>query len=81
MVIPCYNQAHFLNEPIETAFAQSYSHREILVMDDGSTGGTTDMVQCHANVRYFHQTNSGLCAARNDGLRSSRGEGCADQWL
>ena len=39
---------------------RTYSHREILVMDDGSTNDTTDMVRCHVNVRYFYRTNSGL---------------------
>jgi len=63
VVIPYYNQTHFLSEAIESALAQTYSDREILVMDDGSTDDTTDMVRCHANVRYFHQTNSGLSGA------------------
>jgi glycosyltransferase involved in cell wall biosynthesis len=38
MVVPCYNQAHFLREAIESVLAQSYPHFEVAVVDDGSRG-------------------------------------------
>jgi glycosyltransferase involved in cell wall biosynthesis len=74
IVIPCYNQAHFLHEAIESALAQTYSHREVLVVDDGSTDRTAEVAAAYATVRYIRQENLGLSAARNTGLKQSRGE-------
>src|SRR4029450_4466979 len=74
VIIPCYNQAHFLHEAIESALAQTYSHREILVVDDGSTDDTAKVTAGYAMVRYIRQENSGVSAARNTGLKQSRSE-------
>src|SRR5438552_18128130 len=72
IVIPCYNQAHFLHEAIESALAQTYLHREILVVDDGSTDRTARVATAYQAVRYIRQENSGLSTARNTGLKQSR---------
>jgi len=74
IIIPCYNQAHFLGEAIESALAQTYSNREIIVVNDGSTDETADVVKRYYQVRYVYQQNAGLSSARNTGLRESRGE-------
>jgi glycosyltransferase involved in cell wall biosynthesis len=74
IIIPCYNQAHFLHEAIESALAQTYPYREILVVDDGSTDRTAQVAAGYATLRYIRQQNSGLSAARNTGLKHSRGE-------
>jgi glycosyltransferase involved in cell wall biosynthesis len=74
VIIPCYNQAHFLGEAIESAIAQTYGNREIIVVDDGSTDHTPQVVARYAGVRYIHQQNSGLSSARNTGIQSSHGE-------
>jgi glycosyltransferase involved in cell wall biosynthesis len=74
IIIPCYNQAHFLHEAIESALAQTYPHREILVVDDGSTDRTPHVATAYPTLRYIRQENSGLSAARNTGLKESRGE-------
>ncbi|MEN8130475.1 MAG: glycosyltransferase [Pseudomonadota bacterium] len=73
-VIPCFNQAHFLSEAIDSLLAQSYSNIEIIVVDDGSTDNTADVVSCYANVQLLRQRNSGLAAARNSGIRASQGD-------
>jgi glycosyltransferase involved in cell wall biosynthesis len=74
VVIPCYNQAHFLEEAIESVLAQSYPHFEIVVVDDGSTDNTSEVAARYPKVRCVRQDNQGLSAARNAGMRYSRGE-------
>lgn len=73
VIIPCYNQAHFLGEAIESVLAQTYSHREIIIVDDGSPDNTAEVATRYPCVRYIRQQNQGLSAARNTGLRASQG--------
>jgi hypothetical protein len=74
VVIPCYNQAHFLGEAIESVLAQTYPHLEIVVVDDGSPDNTKEVATRYPAVRYVRQENQGLAAARNTGLRHSSGD-------
>jgi len=72
-VIPCYNQARFLGEAIESALAQTYPHVEVVVVDDGSTDDTSEVASRYPGVRCVRQDNRGLAGARNEGIRRSRG--------
>jgi glycosyltransferase involved in cell wall biosynthesis len=74
VIIPCYNQAGFLPEAIESALEQAYTNREVLVVDDGSADRTAQVAAAYPAVHYIRQENSGLSAARNTGLKQSRGE-------
>lgn len=74
VVIPCYNHARYLNDAIESVLMQSYARIEILVVDDGSTDNTAEVVARYIQVQYVHQPNLGLAEARNTGLRKSHGE-------
>jgi glycosyltransferase involved in cell wall biosynthesis len=74
VIIPCYNQAHFLPDAIESALAQTHVPVEVIVVDDGSTDDTSKVAESYANVRLVRQRNQGLAAARNAGLRASRGD-------
>jgi len=74
VVIPCYNQAHFLGEAIESVLAQSYPNFEIIVVDDGSPDDTAEVAARYPEVRLVRQENQGLSAARNAGLARSEGE-------
>src|ERR671910_914102 len=67
VVIPCYNQARFLGEAIESVLAQTYPHFEIVVVDDGSTDNTQEVAARYPEVRCSRQHNQGLSAARNSG--------------
>ena len=73
VVIPCYDQARFLGEAIESALAQTYPHVEVIVVDDGSPDNTSEVAARYPGVRCIRQKNRGLAAARNTGLRWSRG--------
>ncbi len=74
VVIPCYKQAHYLGEALESVLAQTHSRREIIVVDDGSPDNTTEVAARYTGVRCISQSNQGLSAARNTGLRESTGE-------
>jgi glycosyltransferase involved in cell wall biosynthesis len=73
IVIPCYNQGHFLKDAIESALCQTHRPCEVIVVDDGSKDHTAEVTGTYANVQYIRQENSGLHAARNAGLRASHG--------
>ncbi|HZS05717.1 MAG TPA: glycosyltransferase [Blastocatellia bacterium] len=73
VIVPCYNQAHFLGAAIESILNQTYPHFEIIVVNDGSTDDTAEVAARHPGVRHLYQPNRGLSAARNTGARASRG--------
>jgi glycosyltransferase involved in cell wall biosynthesis len=70
VIIPTYNCAHYLEQAIESAMNQTYRDVEIIVLDDGSTDNTSEVVRKYGNnIRYIRQANAGLPAARNRILR------------
>ena len=74
-IIPTYNHARYVQEAIESALAQDYPAVEIIVVDDGSTDNTPEILRGYAGkIHYIRQPNQGLSAARNTGIRASRGD-------
>jgi glycosyltransferase involved in cell wall biosynthesis len=74
VVIPAYNAGCFLPETLASVFNQSYSNYEIIVVDDGSTDGTSEALQPYeGRIRYLYQQNRGPSAARNTGIRAALG--------
>jgi len=73
VVIPCYAQAHFLGEAIESALAQAHRAHEIIVIDDGSPDNVREVVARYPGVRCVSQENRGLSQARNRGLAECSG--------
>jgi glycosyltransferase involved in cell wall biosynthesis len=74
VVIPAYNYGRFVTEAVDSALAQSYCHKEIIVIDDGSTDDTRQRLEPYGSrIRYHYQENQGLSAARNTGIRLARG--------
>ncbi len=74
VIIPSYNRAGFLPEAIESLLSQTYSVFEIIVVDDGSTDETKEVCASYPTVQYIYQSNQGVSAARNTGMRVSKGE-------
>lgn len=87
VVIPAYNAERCIGEAIQSVLKQSYREWEVVVVDDGSTDRTSEVVAGFGErVRYLRQTNAGAAAARNAGIREARGELIAfldadDVWL
>jgi glycosyltransferase involved in cell wall biosynthesis len=73
VVIPAYNYARYLPAAIDSALNQDYPRLEVIVVDDGSTDSTPEVVRAYGErVRYVHQNNAGLPAARNTGIRAAQ---------
>ena len=75
VIIPSYNNANYIARAIDSVLNQTYRDFEIIVVDDGSTDNTKDIVSSYPNpVKYLGQDNRGPSSARNAGIAASRGE-------
>lgn len=89
VIIPTYNRASVIRRAVESVFDQSFCDWELIIVDDGSTDNTRDLLKPYADhprVRLFETENKGVSAARNLGVRRARGAWIAfldsdDQWL
>jgi glycosyltransferase involved in cell wall biosynthesis len=89
VIIPTFNRAYCLGRAIDSVLAQTHGDVEVVVIDDGSSDGTRQLVaERYGNeprVRYHHQTNAGISAARNAGIARATGAYLAlldsdDEW-
>lgn len=88
VLLPTYNRAAYLRQAIESALNQTFRDIEVVIVDDGSTDDTAQIVQRinDPRVRYIYQANRGVAAALNTAWRASRGDYLArldsdDIWL
>ena len=89
VIIPTYNRVNLLNRAINSVLRQTFSDFEVIVVDDSSEDDTKAVVETlkDPRIRYIcHDENRGAAAARNTGIRVSRGEHIAfldsdDEWL
>jgi len=88
VVLNTYNRADLVPQSINSVLSQDYPNFEVIVVDDGSTDNTREVIeeQFGDRVRYIHQENAGLAAGRNTGIKAARGEYIAfqdddDLWL
>ncbi|MFA5145949.1 MAG: glycosyltransferase [Candidatus Omnitrophota bacterium] len=91
VIIPAYNCARYISEALDSVFYQTYRDFEVIVIDDGSTDGTIDILKKYAaehpgKMSCIYQKNSGPGKARNRGIKEARGEYVAfldsdDIWL
>lgn len=87
VVIPAYNYAKYLPKAIDSVLLQDYTDYEIIVVDDGSTDNTAEIVAAYGDkVRYIYKQNAGLPAARNTGIKAAKYDyigflDADDEWL
>lgn len=75
VIIPTYNTAKYIGHTIDSVLGQNYKDYEIIVVDDGSTDNTKEVLEPYMEqIRYIRQKNSGRAGARNTGIRAARGK-------
>jgi glycosyltransferase involved in cell wall biosynthesis len=75
IVIPVYNGSNYLREAIDSALAQTYTNYEIIVIDDGSTDTTWDIILLYGDkIRGYHKENGGVSSALNLGIQKMQGK-------
>lgn len=74
VIIPTYNRVNNVGNAINSALAQTYPNIEIIVVDDGSTDNTEDLIKNFPQVQYVKKPNGGQASARNMGLKHSKGQ-------
>ena len=93
IIIPLYNKAPYIRKALDSVLAQTYQDYECIVIDDGSTDGSAEVVQCvmrnaqcimGEKIRLLSQPNAGGAAARNNAVKEAKGEYLcfldADDW-
>lgn len=87
VIIPTFNREWALKEAIESVLGQDYRNKELIIVDDGSTDNTGDILNAYENrITVVRQKNAGVSAARNRGIRAATGPYIAfldsdDCWL
>ncbi len=85
VIIPTYNRYLLLKRAISSVYAQTYSPKEIIIIDDGSTDATVNIQNDFPKIIYIYQKNRGVSSARNHGIKSAKYEWIAfldsdDEW-
>ena len=89
VICPCYNNGKYVAQAIESVLAQTYNDWELVIVNDGSTDESEQVVMQYAatdrRIKYIRQENAGVSAARNRGVQEAVGEYIcfldADHWL
>lgn len=76
VVMPTYNQSRFIRESIESLLSQTFTDFELIIVDDGSTDNTKEIIERYADprIRYFYKSNGGTGSALNEGFRHAVGQ-------
>ncbi|MGY0700883.1 glycosyltransferase family 2 protein [Bacillus subtilis] len=89
VIIPVYNGEKYLRECLDSVLGQTLKNIEVLIVDDGSTDSTRNILKCYEavdeRVKPIYQANQGPATARNNALKQARGEFVAfidaDDWI
>lgn len=86
VILPTFNRAYVLKRAIDSVFNQTYKDFEFIIVDDGSTDDTQELLKNYPTIKIITTKNQGVSAARNQAIKSARGEWVAfidsdDEWL
>src|SRR3990170_2838516 len=87
VIIPTYNREKYIVETLQSVFAQTFTDYEVIVIDDGSTDNTADVLRPYLDrIVYIRKPNGGQGSARNVGIKVAKGEYIAfldsdDLWM
>ncbi len=75
VIIPAYNCDRYIKDAIASVFAQTYTDYELIIVDDGSTDDTAQIIKSYGDrINYIYQSNQGVAQARNTGLAAAKGK-------
>jgi len=74
VIVPVHSGERFLASALESIFQQDYDPYEVIVVDDGSTDRSAEIVRSYRDIHYLHQSAQGVSVARNAGVSAARGE-------
>jgi len=77
VIMATYNKADYIERAVKSVLAQNYKNIELIIVDDGSTDGTKELIQpflSDQRIYYFQEENKGVSIARNNGVRISKGK-------
>ncbi|MBS9768166.1 MAG: glycosyltransferase family 2 protein [Flavobacteriaceae bacterium] len=78
IIVPCYNQAQYLDECLQSVLEQTYTNWECIIINDGSPDNTEEVAKKWSEkdnrFKYFYKENGGLSSARNAGIKIAQGE-------
>jgi glycosyltransferase involved in cell wall biosynthesis len=78
IIVPCYNQAQYLDEALQSVIFQSYTNWECIIIDDGSTDHVCEIankwIKKDARFQFIHSENKGVCSARNTAIEKANGK-------
>jgi glycosyltransferase involved in cell wall biosynthesis len=78
IIIPTYNRAHLISKAIDSVIAQTFENWELIIVDDGSTDNTKELILSYqekdARIQYLYQENAERSAARNNGIKRAKGQ-------
>jgi glycosyltransferase involved in cell wall biosynthesis len=86
VIIPTYNRAYSLERAIKSVLTQSFPYYELIVVDDGSTDDTANLLEKYPQIKVISQANQGVSVARNNAVKQAQGKYLAfldsdDEWL